>query len=81
MVPTATAWALLVNPTSPELAEADSREQRRAARLLGVQLHVLHASTEEHFDTVFASLLGLRVDGLVIGTVHFITLEKNRSPN
>jgi putative ABC transport system substrate-binding protein len=76
VVPTATALALLVNPTSPELAEADLREQQRAAHLLGVQLHVLHASTEEEFDTVFASLLGLRVGGLVIGTDSFFNTRK-----
>jgi hypothetical protein len=34
-VPTATSMALLVNPTSPNLAEADAREQQAAARILG----------------------------------------------
>ena len=39
-----------------------------AARILGLQLRVLHASTEHDFDTVFATLAELRVGGLVIGT-------------
>jgi putative ABC transport system substrate-binding protein len=38
-----------------------------AARTLGVQLHVLHASAERHFDTVFATLAQLRASALVIG--------------
>jgi putative ABC transport system substrate-binding protein len=38
------------------------------ARNLGLQLHVLHASTERDFDTVFATLIELRPGGLVIGT-------------
>jgi putative tryptophan/tyrosine transport system substrate-binding protein len=68
--------ALLVNPTSPDLAEADSREQQKAARTLGLQLHVLHASTEGDFDEVFASLVQLRASGLVIGTDSFFNTEK-----
>jgi putative tryptophan/tyrosine transport system substrate-binding protein len=78
VVPTATALALLVNPTSPELAEADSKEQQSAARLLGVQLHVLHASTEHDLDTVFAALLGLGAGGLVIGTDSFFNTRKEQ---
>jgi putative ABC transport system substrate-binding protein len=68
LIPTATVMALLVNPTSPDLAEADSKEQQAAARTLGLQLHVVHASTEADFDAIFASLVQLRAGGLVIGT-------------
>jgi putative tryptophan/tyrosine transport system substrate-binding protein len=78
VVPTARALALLVNPTSPELAAADSREQQTAARLLGVRLHVLHASTERDLDTVFATLLELRAGGLVIGTDSFFNTRKEQ---
>ncbi len=76
LIPTATVMALLVNPTSPDLANADSREQQAAARTLGLQLHVLHASTEGDFDAVFASLVQLRADGLVIGTDSFFNTQK-----
>jgi putative tryptophan/tyrosine transport system substrate-binding protein len=68
LIPTATVMALLVNPTSPDLAEADSKEQQAAARTLRLQLHVVHASTEADFDAIFASLVQLRAGGLVIGT-------------
>src|SRR5215813_2191042 len=67
LVPTATIIALLVNPTNPVLAEALTRDLEAAARTLGVTLHVLHASSERDFDTVFASLVQLRAGGLVIG--------------
>ncbi len=66
LVPTATVIALLINPTSP-IAEIQSRNMEAAARNLGVQLHVLHASTERDFDTAFASLAQLRAGGVVIG--------------
>jgi putative ABC transport system substrate-binding protein len=78
LVPTATAMALLVNPTSPHLAEADSTEQQTAARTLGLKLHVLHASTERDLDAVFATLLELRAGGLVIGTDTLFNTRKEQ---
>jgi putative tryptophan/tyrosine transport system substrate-binding protein len=66
-VPTATIMALLVNPTNPTLAETESSGVQAAAAALGLQLHVLHASTERDFNTVFATLVQLRVGALVIG--------------
>ena len=67
LVPTATIVGLLVNPTSPTLAEATTKEVQAAARTLGLKLHVLHASTERDFDTVFATVAQLRAGALVIG--------------
>ena len=67
LVPTATIIALLVNPTNPN-AETLLRDLQAAARTLGLQLHVLRASTERDFDTVFATLVQLRAGALVIGT-------------
>ena len=71
LVPTATIIALLVNPTNPTIAEIESRDAQTAARTFGLQLHVLHASTERDFDTVFATLGQLRAGGLVIGSDAF----------
>jgi ABC-type uncharacterized transport system substrate-binding protein len=71
LVPTATIIALLVNPTNPTNAETLSRDLQAAARTLGLQLHVLHASTESDFDAVFASLPQLRAGALVIGSDPF----------
>jgi putative tryptophan/tyrosine transport system substrate-binding protein len=65
IVPTATIAAVLVNPTNP-LAEALSRNLQAAAGTLGLQLHVLHASSERDFDAAFATLVELRAGGLVI---------------
>jgi len=67
LVPKATIVAALVNPTDPARAETTSRGFQAAADTLGLQLHVLHASTERDFDTVFASLVHLHAGGLVIG--------------
>jgi ABC-type uncharacterized transport system substrate-binding protein len=72
VVPTATIMALLVNPANPN-AETTVRELQAAARTLGLQLHVLNASTEGDLDAVFATLRQLRAGGLVIGGDVFFT--------
>jgi putative ABC transport system substrate-binding protein len=66
LVPTASVIALLVNPTDPALADSSTRDLQAAAHALGLQLHVLHASTERDFEAVFAKLIQLRAGGLVI---------------
>ena len=68
LVPTATVMAALVNPTNPTNAEILSRDLQATARLLGLQLHLLHASSDADIDAVFATLTELRAAGLVIGT-------------
>jgi putative tryptophan/tyrosine transport system substrate-binding protein len=78
VVPTATIMALLVNPTSPNLAEGDTREQQAAARTLGLQLYALHASNERDFETVFATLVRLQAGGLVIGTDSLFNTHKEQ---
>jgi putative tryptophan/tyrosine transport system substrate-binding protein len=78
LVPTATIIALLVNPTNPTNAERLSRDLQAAARTLGLQLHVLHASTERDFDAVFASLPRLRAGALVIGSDPFFNSRSQK---
>jgi putative ABC transport system substrate-binding protein len=66
LLPTAKLFGLLVNPTNP-YAEILSRNAQAAASTLGLQLHILQASTEHDFDAAFANLIRLRSGGLVIG--------------
>jgi putative tryptophan/tyrosine transport system substrate-binding protein len=77
LVPAATVMALLVNPTNPS-AEALSRDLQTAARTLGLQLHILRASAERDFDTVFATFRQLRAGGLVIGTDGFFNTQSEQ---
>ncbi len=67
LVPAATNLAVLINPTDRARADTISGNLQVAARTLGLQLHVLHASTDRDFDTVFADMVRLRAGGLVIG--------------
>ena len=67
LVPAANIIALLVNPGSRSNAETQSRDLQAAARILGLQLHVLNASTESDITAAFATLVQLRAGALVIG--------------
>src|ERR1035441_5278118 len=73
LVPTASVMALLVNPTDASLAETTTKKVQAAADTLGLELHVLNASTERDFDGVFAKLIQLRAGGLVISPGVFFT--------
>jgi putative ABC transport system substrate-binding protein len=70
VIPTASTFALLVNPTNPAV-EAQVRDAQAAARSLGLQLHVLKASVDGDIDAAFAALPGLQAGGLVIGSDQF----------
>jgi len=72
LVPTASTIALLVNPKGTP-AEGQLRDLPAAARSIGLQLHVLRASSERDFDTVFATLGELRIGALLIGNDGFFT--------
>jgi putative ABC transport system substrate-binding protein len=67
IVPTANVIAVLVNPNNP-YTETLLKGLQAAARILGVQLHVLRASAERDFDAAFATLVQLRAGALVLGT-------------
>ena len=78
LVPTARVMALLVNPANPNVAEINSKELEAAARTLGLELHVLNASTEGDFDAVFTKLAQLRAGGLVISPDPFFTSQSEQ---
>jgi ABC-type uncharacterized transport system substrate-binding protein len=67
LVPTATVMALLLNPASP-FAETLTKDLQAAARMLGLRIHVLNASTDSDISSAFAELLQLGTGGLVIGS-------------
>jgi putative ABC transport system substrate-binding protein len=67
MVPAASTMALLINPTSPALSEPTTKDLQAAAGVLGLNIHVLHASTELDFDRVFTTMVQLGAGALVIG--------------
>ena len=80
VIPSATRLAALVNPTNPN-ADTLSRSLQIAARTLGLQLHVLKASTEPDIEAAFVTLAELRVSGLVILVMYSSSRMRHGSPH
>jgi len=78
LVPAASVMTRLVNPANAAIAESQSGGLLSAAHTLGLELHVLNASTERDFDAVFASLTQLRAGGLVIDSDPFFTARQEQ---
>jgi len=67
VLPTVRIMALLANPADPGIFEVTVRDVQAAARTLGLELHVLNASSVGDIDGIFAKLMQLQAGGLVIG--------------
>jgi putative tryptophan/tyrosine transport system substrate-binding protein len=72
LMPKEKVVGLLVNPTNP-LAKSVVPAVQAAAGTLGLELQVVYAGSDKEMDAAFASLPGLRVGALVIGTDPFFT--------
>jgi putative tryptophan/tyrosine transport system substrate-binding protein len=66
VLPTASVIGLLVNPSDPR-AESQASDMQEAARALGLQIHVLNASSESEINAAFANLAQLRAGALFVG--------------
>jgi putative tryptophan/tyrosine transport system substrate-binding protein len=89
MVPKAARVAVLVNPANTASAEAVLQGTQEAAAVIGLQLHVLNATTVGEIDAAFASFAQDRPDALFVAAdaffstraVQFITLTaRDRIP-
>jgi len=69
--------AVLLNPDLATIT-SQSSDIKEAARALGLQIEVLHASTEQEIDTVFASMAAARIAGLVIAANAFFFSRRNQ---
>jgi putative ABC transport system substrate-binding protein len=70
LVPEATAFGMIINPTNP-LADTVKRDSQAAALKLGLQLNILHASTDAELEKAFTAFREMHVGALVIGTDAF----------
>jgi ABC-type uncharacterized transport system substrate-binding protein len=65
LLPTAARVAVLVNPANQPTAESTARDVQAAAGGIGLQIHILNASTIREIDAAYASLVRERADALL----------------
>jgi putative ABC transport system substrate-binding protein len=75
LVPAVVVVGVLVNPTNP-VSDPFTRSLQDAARSLGLQAHVLHASTMSEIEAAFRTLRKLRAGALVVGGDPFFTNQR-----
>ena len=77
LLPSATEFAVVSNPTSPT-ADSQLKNLHAAADALGVRLHVLTISDEREFDAMFSSASQLRAGGLVFTSDPYFAFRSQR---
>jgi putative ABC transport system substrate-binding protein len=77
LVPKAVVIGMLVNPTSPN-AEIVSKDLQAAARALGLEIYVVHASTDRDIDTAFATIMQRGAGALLVGNDPFFTGQRDQ---
>jgi putative ABC transport system substrate-binding protein len=77
LVPSASNIAILLNLAYPS-AEIQLRDGQAAARTLGMQLHVMNASTESQIDTAFAAFIQQRVGAIFVAGDPFFASRRDQ---
>lgn len=77
LVPGANVMAYLVNPTSPSV-DIYLEGAAEAAKAMGIQIHVLKASTDHEIDEAFASLANLHVSGIIVPNEPYLDSQRER---
>jgi putative ABC transport system substrate-binding protein len=76
LVPTAARVVVLVNPVSAMNTDSMLREVEPAARALGLQIQIVHASTNREIDVAFAAFEGNRPDALFVNGDPFLNTRR-----
>jgi len=76
LVPKAAVIAALINPNYAQ-AQAQEAEVREAARAIGRQIVLVHATTEAEFEPAFARFEQQRADALVVAADPFFNGRRN----
>jgi putative ABC transport system substrate-binding protein len=72
LVPKATAIAFLVNPANP-VTPSQIQEIREPARSLGLQIHVLEASSEGQIEIAFEKMMQQRLGALLLANDTYLS--------
>jgi putative ABC transport system substrate-binding protein len=81
LVPAATRVAVLVNPANVATTETTLRDVAASARAMGLQIHVLNASTSGEINAAFATFGRERPDALFVGLDPFFNNRRAQLVN
>ena len=81
MLPTARRVAVLVNPTNPTNMESTLRDAEPAARAMGLQMHVVNASTSGDINVAFATFPQERPDAVFVSVDVFLNSRRVQLAN
>jgi ABC-type uncharacterized transport system substrate-binding protein len=77
LLPKAVVVGLLLNPNVPN-ADPDTTAAQAAAHKLGLQTHVLRASSDQEIDTAFSTLVELKTDALLLISDPFFQTQRDQ---
>ena len=80
LIPTASVFALLINPANPN-AEIQTRDALAAAGKMGLKVNVLHASAESDFATAFSHWRNCEPADWRSATMNSSSAEAHSSPS
>ena len=67
---------MLVNPANAPIAESTLRDVGLAARSMGMQIHIVHASTSSEIEAAFATFGRERPDALFVANDPFLAIRR-----
>jgi putative ABC transport system substrate-binding protein len=77
LAPGATLIGFLVNPTNPA-SDPEIRDVQAASRTLGLQLQILHASSERDIETAFANFAQQRINAILVAGDSFFLSRRDQ---
>ena len=77
LVPQAATIGVLLNPSFPPF-EGQLRDVQEAAHALGVQTHLLRASTDREIDAAFETIAQQRIAALAVGADPFFDTRRDK---
>jgi len=77
LVPAAAVIGVLLNPTNPPAAERQLKDVQEAARAIGQQIHIVHASSERDLAAAFMTLVQVRAGALLVGADPFFNSRRD----
>jgi putative ABC transport system substrate-binding protein len=77
LVPQAATIGVLLNPTWP-LAASQLKDMQEAAHSIGVEIHILRASSDREIDTAFESASQQSIPALVVAGDAFLNTRRDR---